>query len=149
MVFLAVITVVNLMLVLAAFLSHPFFGQSFVDNYSGYGIALLPLALTSFMAFHMYFINVGVQLPLLMSETFDFAIFRQLVIHVPASVTHLVQQTLIWIGLVWSTFLMYRLAVQNDPRLRDSLGGMLPHAVLAVVFTLMIQSTMSAYFYGA
>ncbi len=149
-VFVTVIAAVNLLLVCASFLSHPFLGQSFTENYAGYGVALLPLALMSFMAFHIYyFINVGVQLPMLVSESFNFSIFRQLVIHVPAQVTQGVQQALIWIGTLWSVLIISGLARQDEKNLRQSVGGMLPHAVLSVILAVIIQHAMSVYFFGA
>ena len=148
LVFLAVIVAVNLLLVCTSFLSHPFLGQSFTENYAGYGVALLPLALMSFMAFHIYyFINVGVQLPMLLSESFQFSVFRQLVIHVPVHITQGVQQVLIWIGAVWSILIIFGLARQDEKRLWESLGGMLPHVVLAVILAVTTQHAMSVYFY--
>lgn len=149
-VFVAVIAAVNLLLVCASFLSHPFLGQSFTENYAGYGVALLPLALMSFMAFHIYyFINVGVQLPMLVSESFNFTIFRHLVIHVPAQITQGVQQTLIWIGAIWSILIISALARHDEKKLWESVGGMVPHAILAAILAVITQYAMSVYFYGA
>jgi hypothetical protein len=108
-VFIAVLVAMNVMLVLAAQVSSRIYGERFRENYSRHGLALLPLALTAFMAFHIYYlVNLGVQLPTLLSHNFDFAVFRGLIVTVPPEVTRFIQQTLIYVGLAWS-LILYRL----------------------------------------
>jgi len=146
--FLVLVLGFNLLLLLAAALSHQAYADSFMDNYSRYGLALLPLALTGFTAFHLYYlINLGVQLPILVSETFQFEIFRQLIITVPPWLTLFFQQALIWIGLGWSLLIMYRLGRADQERFWSALSGMLPHGVLAVIIALCLLETTKVFFY--
>jgi hypothetical protein len=108
----------------------------------------LPLTLTGFTAFHLYYlINLGVQLPILVSETFQFEIFRQLIITVPPWLTLFFQQALIWIGLGWSLLIMYRLGNADQERFWSALSGMLPHGVLAVIIALCLLETTKVFFY--
>jgi hypothetical protein len=147
-VYLLVLMGVNIMLAVAAFFSCRIYGDSFKENYSRYGLALLPLTLTGFMAYHVYYlINLGVQLPILISENFHFEIFRQLIITVPPRVTHFVQQALLWIGLFWSLTIMYRLGRSSCDRLFTGLLGLLPHAVLASTLAFCLSSVMGRFFY--
>jgi ferredoxin len=147
-VFLLVLAGVNLMLALAASFSRRVYGDTFSENYSRYGLALLPLTLTGFMAFHIYYlINLGVQLPILISENFHFEIFRQLIITVPAWVTHFLQQMLVWIGLFWSLTIMYKLGRSSHDRFFPGLLGVLPHATLASILAFCLLSAMNHFFY--
>lgn len=147
-VFLLVLVGVNLMLALAAAFSRRAYGDTFNENYSRYGLALLPLALTGFMAFHLYYlINLGVQLPILISENFHFEIFRQLIITVPPGVTHVLQQLLIWIGLLWSLSIMYKLGRASHDRFLPGLLGLLPHAALASILALCLLRAIGDFFY--
>lgn len=146
--FLAMLLGFNVLLVLAAALSHKIFDDSFMENYSRYGLALLPLTLAGFTAFHLYYlINLGVQLPILVSETFQFEIFRQLIITVPPWLTLFFQQALIWIGLVWSLLIMYRLGRADQDGFWNNLLGTLPHSLLAVTITLCLLETTKMFFY--
>jgi len=149
-VFVALLLLVNLMLIFAAALSSRVYGDAFQENYSRYGLALLPLTLTSFMAFHLYYlVNLGVQLPILVSHNFDFEILRHLIITVPADLTHLIQRMLIWIGLGWTILVIYRIGRGQDENVGRALIGLLPHAALAIVLALMLLTAVSSFFYGS
>jgi hypothetical protein len=138
------------MLVVAAAMSSRVFGDTFRENYSRYGLALLPLTLTSFMAFHLYYlVNLGVQLPILVSHNFDFEILRHLIITVPAGLTHLIQKVLIWAGLVWTLIVIYRIGRGQDEHVGRALIGVLPHAALAVVLAVMILRAVTSFFYAS
>ncbi|MGB6068449.1 MAG: cyclic nucleotide-binding domain-containing protein [Desulfomonilaceae bacterium] len=146
--FLALILGFNLMLLLATALSHKIYHDSFTENYSRYGLALLPLVLTGFSAYHLYYlINLGVHLPMLVSQTFQFEIFRHLIITVPPWLTHFFQELLIWIGLVWSLMIMYRLGSADREGFWGSLFGMLPHGLLAVAIAWCLLETTTVFFY--
>jgi hypothetical protein len=147
LVFLLVVLGVNLLLFLATACSHEIFGDTFKENYSRYGLALLPLVLTSFMAFHVYYlINVGVGLPRLAGETFDFDLFRSLVITVPGEVTQFVQQGLVLIGLAWTLLITYRLGKASHPSPFQAAYGILPHAGLAVALALVVIRALGVFF---
>jgi len=149
-IFVALLLLVNLMLIFAAALSSRVYGDAFQENYSRYGLALLPLTLTSFIAFHLYYlVNLGVQLPILVSHNFDFEILRHLIITVPADLTHLIQRMLIWIGLGWTILVIYRIGRRQDENVGRALIGLLPHAALAIVLALMLLAAVSSFFYGS
>ncbi|MBI4962748.1 MAG: sigma 54-interacting transcriptional regulator [Desulfomonile tiedjei] len=149
-VFVALLLLVNLMLICAAAISSRVYGDAFQENYSRFGLALLPLTLTSFMAFHLYyFVNLGVQLPILVSHNFDFEILRHLIITVPADLTHLMQRLLIWAGLAWTIVVIYQIGRRQDEKVARALAGLLPHAALAVILTLMLLRAISSFFYAA
>jgi polyferredoxin len=148
-VFVIILAVFSLMLVIAAALSHHVFDESFEENYARYGLALLPLTLTSFIAYHLFFlINLGVRLPMLVSETFHFEILRQLVITVPLWLTALIQRLLIWTGLIWSILIMYRLGKVTEERTLRVVEGILPHVILAITIALILLNAFEVFFYG-
>jgi transcriptional regulator with AAA-type ATPase domain/polyferredoxin len=148
-VFIAVLVALNVMLVLAAQVSSRIYGERFRENYSRYGLAILPLTLTAFMAFHVYYlINLGVQLPTLLSHNFDFAVFRQLIITVPPEVTRFIQQALIYVGLGWSLMIMYRLGRASREKNLQIVAGLLPHAALAVFLAVLLLEATHSFFYG-
>jgi transcriptional regulator with AAA-type ATPase domain/polyferredoxin len=145
--FLAILVGVNLLLALSALISCRVSADSFQRNYSRYGLALLPLVLSAFMAYHLYyFINLGVQLPILISQYFDFELLRSLVIVVPSGITQLVQKIVLWGGLAWTLvtiFLVGRGSAHGGSR---NFSGMLPHAVLAVMLAIVVDYTLSQFF---
>ncbi|MGO9572665.1 MAG: sigma 54-interacting transcriptional regulator [Desulfomonilaceae bacterium] len=147
-VFIAVLLAMNLMLVLAAKVSSRIYRERFRGNYSRFGLALLPVALTAFMAFHVYYlINLGVQLPTLLSHNFDFAVFRRLVITVPPEVTRFIQEMLIYIGLGWSLIIMYRLGRAGRDKILQIVAGLLPHAALALLLAVLMLEATRSFFY--
>ncbi|MDQ1278619.1 MAG: hypothetical protein QG555_1662, partial [Thermodesulfobacteriota bacterium] len=148
-VFIAVLIAINLMLVLAATVSSRIYREPFRENYSRYGLALLPVALTAFMAFHIYyFINLGVQLPTLLSHNFDFEVFRRLIITVPSDVTRFTQQILIYIGVGWTLIIMYRLGRASHEKIFQAVAGLAPHAALALILAILMLDAMRSFFYG-
>jgi transcriptional regulator with AAA-type ATPase domain/polyferredoxin len=148
-IFFVVLFTANLMFAVATVFSRRIFEESFQENYSRYGLALLPMALTGFMAYHLYYlINLGVQLPILVSKNFDFAIFRTLIITVPPSVTHFLQQLLIWIGFAWSTMIIYKLGRASHEKFSVAIYGIIPHAASALVLTICLLESVRFFFYG-
>jgi DNA-binding NtrC family response regulator/polyferredoxin len=148
-VFLAVLLAMNVMLVLAAQVSSRIYSEPFRENYCKYGLALLPVALTAFMAFHIYYlINLGVQLPTLLSHNFDFELFRRLIITVPPEVTRIIQEILIYLGLGWSLIIMYRLGRAGREKMLRVVSGLLPHAAVALILALLMLSATRSFFFG-
>lgn len=147
--FLVVLVAVNLLLCIATALSYRVYGDTFQENYSRYGLSLLPLALAAFMSFHLYYlVNLGVQLPILAGERFDFELFRKLVITVPEAWTHALQQLVVWVGLLWSLNVIYRLGRASHERLSTALLGILPHAAAALLLALLFLKAISYHFYS-
>ncbi len=147
--FVAVVFTANLLVHLAAAISRTQSGETLKENFARYGLALLPLVLTSFMAFHLYFlIHVGVYFPIILWQTFSFEIFHQMVITVPPSVTHTLQNILIWLGLAGSLVIGYRLSRGKHDRFLPALGEFLPHGVVTICFGVVVLRAISAFFYG-
>ena len=139
-VFAGLVGLFNLGLIAAAALSSRMYDNTIQDNYSQFGLTLLPLVMTTFMAFHLYYlINLGVHLPMLVAANFDLAVFRQLIIAVPPDLTYFIQRVLVWIGLLWTGLVAYRLARSSKPQFVSAVAGLLPHGLLAV--SLAIAST--------
>lgn len=148
-IFFIVLLTANLMFAVAAAFSRRVFDETFQENYSRYGLALLPIALTGFMSYHLYYlINLGVQLPILVSKNFDFAIFRTLIITVPPSLTHFFQQMLIWIGFAWSAMIIYRLGRSSHEKSSVAIYGIIPHAASALILTICLLESVKFYFYS-
>ncbi len=146
--FVGLVALVNLMMVVSALGSSRIYEDTFHANYSRYGMALLPLTLAAFMAFHVYYlINLGVQLPILLSHNLDFELLRSLIISVPANVTHWIQRIIIIIGLAWSLAVIYSLGRANHPDRTKAVVGMAPHMLLGIVLAYMLLEATASFFY--
>ncbi|MFC1833903.1 sigma 54-interacting transcriptional regulator [Thermodesulfobacteriota bacterium] len=147
-VFLGSVLAANVLVVAASAISRTVQGTTLEDNYCRYGLALLPLTLASFMSFHVYYlINLGVQLPILAGENFDFAILKRLVVTVPAGTTHFIQRLIVWVGLAWSLILIYRLGRGEQDGLADWLTAVLPHAVVAISLGMLVLRGIQVAYY--
>lgn len=147
--FAAVLVGINLMLALAAFVSGYVLGDGFRDNYSRYGIALLPVALAGFLAFHIYYLfTLGVRVPSLIGSYLDLDVLRTLVITIPPGFSQLCQQMLVWSGLAWSLLIIFRIARGSRDQLWRAVVGLLPHGAVAVVLAFSLLESMRWFFYG-
>lgn len=148
--FLVVVAGVNAVSAIATAASRRMYGDTFTENFARFGMALLPLTLMSFLAYHVYYlINLGVQLPILVSQNFDLALFRQLIITVRPEVTHLCQQILVGVGLAWSLLIMYRLGKASQEGSAAGAAGVIPHAALAVGLAMVVLHALKESFYGS
>jgi transcriptional regulator with AAA-type ATPase domain/polyferredoxin len=148
-VFMLVIALATLSLALAATISRRVYKESFRGNFARYGLALLPLALTSFTAYHMYyFVTLGAQLPVLASNFFDIEALKHLSVTLPEHYIRAIQQGLVATGLVWTLLIIYRIGSGSHPSLSKALAGILPHALLAVVLALIMTQAMGSFFFG-
>jgi hypothetical protein len=142
--FVGMVGLFNLGLICAAAVSSRLYDDTIQDNYSHFGLALLPLVMTAFMAFHLYYlINLGVQLPTLVAGNFDLAVFRQLIITVPPDVTYFIQRTFVWVGLVWTGLVAYRLARSSQENFVSAVAGLLPHALLAGFLAIAVTNALA------
>jgi transcriptional regulator with AAA-type ATPase domain len=145
--FLIIVAGVNLLNLAAAAISRSVYGDRLSENYSRYGLALLPLALASFMAFHLYYlINLGVHLPILLSKTFDFELFRTMIIQVPQWVTFSIQQALIGLGFLWSAMVIYKLGRTGAESFWPAFRGVIPHWISAGILGLVVLEAMKTFF---
>lgn len=146
--FLAVVGSVNLLVCAASAISRRVSRETLKENFARHGLALLPLVLTAYMAFHVYYlIHVGVYFPIVLWQTFKFEIFRQMVITVSPSWTHFFQQLFIWIGLAGSLIIAYRLSRGKYDRLVNAAREFLPHWIVAICFTIILLRSVDAFFY--
>ena len=144
MAFLGLVLLFNAGLLLAAAISSRLGDETIQENYSHFGLALLPLAMTSFMAFHMYYlINLGVHLPMLVAKTFNLAVFQQLIITVPPDLTYFIQKILIGGGLLWSGLVGYRLARSSHENFVSAVATFLPHCLLACFLAFSLAQSLA------
>ena len=147
--FLAVVLAVNLSALVMSGLSSLSTGEGIFENFARFGQALLPIVLATYMALHLYYlINLGVRIPILLFERFQFEIFRQLVLTVPQSVTSALQSFLVLIGCLWSLGIVYRLSRKGSRTLLRALPSFLPYGILAVGITVISIKIIRSYFYG-
>ncbi|MFH1115250.1 MAG: sigma 54-interacting transcriptional regulator [Pseudomonadota bacterium] len=147
LVFAGVLIGVNLLHGLAATVSKRVCGDKFAENYARFGLALLPLALTAFMSFHVYYmVNLGALLPGVIGQGLDLAALQRVSFKVSPDTTMLVQQLLLWAGLGWSLLLMYRIGLASTAKAAKAALGALPHAVEAVTLTLLLLMSIQSFF---
>jgi len=146
--FVTMVTVVNVLVAIASAVSSMASGETLRDNYARNGLALLPLVLTGFMAFHLYYlIHLGVYFPIVLWQTFGFELFRQLVITVPPSWTFFFQQLLIWAGYIGSLVILFRLSRGRHTDLMKTGIEFLPHAIAATALHVVLLSAIHGFFY--
>jgi DNA-binding NtrC family response regulator len=146
--FVVTLTVANVMVLLSALTSSKLSGDDTNENFARYGLALLPLVLTGYMSFHLYYlINLGVHFPLVLWQMFQFEIFHQLVITVPPSWTWFFQESIIWIGIMGSLVVQYRISRGRHANLRESLREFLPHGIVAFGLGIILITAIRGFFY--
>jgi CRP-like cAMP-binding protein/polyferredoxin len=146
--FVATLGFANLLVLVSAGISSQVSGDDTRENFARYGLALLPLVLAGYMAFHLYYlINLGVHFPLVLWQMFQFEIFHQLVITVPPAWTLFFQETIIWVGIVGTLAVGYRLSRGRQANLADSLREFLPHGVVALGFGILLLRAIKDFFY--
>ncbi len=147
-VFTGAVTAANFLVLVAALVSSRPSGETLKENFSRYGLALLPLTLTGFMAFHLYyFINLGVYFPILLWQTFHLEIFHQLVITIPPAWTHFFQETLVIFGLVGSLAIAFRLSRGKHSSFVLSLEEFAPHGAVTILFAATLLRAITDYFH--
>ncbi len=145
--FLICIAAANCLVIIAAQLSKQPSSESAEDNFARYGLALLPLVLTSYMASHLYYlVNLGVYIPIVLWQTFQFEPLRQLVIAVPPSWVLGAQRLLISAGLVGTIVIMYRFGRGRNSTVLKSLQESLPHCLVALLFYFLALKTVNDFF---
>jgi transcriptional regulator with AAA-type ATPase domain/polyferredoxin len=146
--FAAVIFCVNGLVFLSAVVSSRFSSETTGENFARYGLALLPLVLTGFMAFHFYYlINLGVYFPIVLWQTFNFSIFERMVITVSPSWTFFIQQVFVLIGALGTIVIQCRLSHTKDSKLSEHLPEVLPHVVATIVLTAVLLYSIQLFFY--
>jgi hypothetical protein len=138
-----------MMLVSMSALSRLVVEEDFIRNYARFGLALLPLAVMGFMAYHMfYLLNLGGSLSTLAQHYAQAGIFVSFDIKPGESLLYGMQVGLVVAGVVWSTLLMCFVARSVSESFGRACLGALPHMVLAVLFAVALVLTIQASFYG-
>ncbi len=148
LIFLVVIVSLNLMTLAAARISSQVLGDTLRQNYARFGLALLPLTLSCFTAFHVYYlINLGVHIPIIMSRYFDIEILRSLVITVNPATTQAIQYVILVIGLLWTLITQFKLGQWSDKKWTQKLQGVAPHAAVSIIIAFLMIQAIDAFFY--
>jgi hypothetical protein len=139
----------NALTFVAATASSQVSGETTKENFARYGLALLPLVMTGFMAYHLYYlINMGVYFPIVLWQTFHFSIFERMVITVQPSWTLFAQQLLVFIGALGTIVISYRLSRGKNAKLTTRrFTEVLPHLVVAIILTAFLLHGMQSFFY--
>ncbi len=90
--------------------------------------------------------NLGVYLPIVLWQTFQFEVLRQLVITVPPSWVLAAQRFLILAGVIGSIVIMYRFGRARHATTLKSLQESVPHSLIAVLFSFLALKTMYEFF---
>jgi len=139
---------VNLLMILTSWLSCKALGDRLSENYARYSLALLPVALCAFAAFHLYYLfHLGVQVPHLLGQNFDIEALRGISFAVSARWAGLAQQALMWLGLGWTYIVLYRIGLQNYEFRGRTIAGLAPHGILALALNLAAINSMMCFFY--
>lgn len=139
----------NAGLACAVSISRSIFDDTFKDNYARFGLALLPLTLSAYLAFHTYYLlHLGAYLPRLTGQALGLDVLSSAAIEVSPVVIHAVQVVALLSGLILSLMVMYRLSRGSSDSPREILAGTAPHAAVAVALALVIIKVMGLYFYG-
>lgn len=147
-VFLVILASINGLMLLAALISRRSCGDTLRQNFARFGLAMLPLTLGSFTAFHIYYlINLGVQIPILVSKYFEIEALNSLIITVPDGVTFFLQQSVIWIGLAWTLITMYRLGLWTKKTAMDTVTSVGPHAAVAIFIAVLMSEAITNFFH--
>lgn len=132
--FVGMIVVVNLISTLAVALSHRFFKERFWENYSRFGLALLPLTAMSFLAFHAYYLfSLGPQILRLLAEYLGVGTLNMTSGSFVSNDTMFIFQTgIIVVGFIWSLITIYRLGFAAPVSLVAKYLGTAPHMIFAL-----------------
>jgi polyferredoxin len=148
--FLSVTLVSNIMLVSTSAFSRLVVEQDFIRNYARFGLALLPLAVMGFMAYHIYYLlNVGESISSFAQQYTQARIFMSFDIKPGESLLYGIQVGLIVAGVVWSALLMCFVARSVSESFGRACLGVLPHVILAILFAVALVFAIQASFYGA
>ncbi len=150
LVYAGIILAINGLMILTSWLSCRALGDGLWENYARYSLALLPVALCAFAAFHLYyFFHLGVQVPHLLGQNFDIDALRGISLAVSARWTGLIQQFLMWLGLGWTYLVLYRIGRENYEFRGRTVAGLAPHGILALALNLVAINAMMCFFYTA
>ena len=144
--FVGSILVVNLIFMLAVWVSHRFYREKISENYSRFALAMLPLTCMIFLAFHIYYLlTLGPNMVALVSRYF--VGYDSGTIHI-ATVSNdfilLAQIVLVGLGLIWTLITAYRVGLSTPRGKYARRIGILPHAVfsifVAATFVIVIKA---------
>jgi len=146
--FSGVLIGVNVLHVLASGLSKRVCKDTLAENYARFGLALLPLALTAFMAFHVYYmVTLGALLPVVIGHKLGLTAFQGLSLKVSPGTTIFIQQSLLLLGMGGSVLMMYRIGLASRAKVTQAVLGALPHAAEAVLLTVVVLKSMQSFFH--
>lgn len=146
--YVTIIIGVNVLMILASLISSRTLEESLSASYARYSLALLPVALCSFGAFHVYFLfHLGVQASDVISHNFGIEALRGLGFTSSSQWAGTIQQFVMWLGLVWTFIILYRIGSENYELSARAIAGLLPPAIVAAALNLFAIHSMMCFFY--
>lgn len=145
--YLLVIVLANIAVASAALASAAAFKHGFRENHSRYGMAFLPLAVTAFIAFHLSsLIGLGGRLLVLIGEMLHLAPVEAAGPYVVEPWACALQQIIVWVGLLWTVMVMYRISRSYADNAAAVILGSVPHVMLAAIMALIVNAALRAHF---
>ncbi len=146
--YVGIIVAINALVMFASLISSKAFEENLTTNYARYSLALLPIALCVFGAFHLYYVfHLGVQVSDLISHNFDLEALKGTGYVIPHQWAALIQQFVMWVGLAWTFIILYRIGAESYEFNLRTITGLLPHAIVAVGLNVLAINSMMCFFY--
>lgn len=124
---------------LTAYISKGVFKETFNENYSRYGRALIPLTVSAFAAFHIYYsLQLGPALIDLFPGSSLSEIGRTMESIFTESVTLSVQRGILFVGLIWAFITLFLISATGHDKPGRALAGGLPYGFISIVFFFLI-----------
>jgi DNA-binding NtrC family response regulator/polyferredoxin len=138
--FIGIILVANGLTIAAALVSARSLPYGPKENYARFALTYLPLTLTAFAAFHLYyFAALGDHLLSAIAAVFDPTVTQPPLLAEPGAPTAAITFALLWVGAVWSIIAMYKTAQAAAAQKAAAVRGAAPHIALAFAGALLLH----------
>jgi DNA-binding NtrC family response regulator len=147
-VFTAAVILANLALMFSAVISHFASSDSTKENYSLLGQSYLPLVLSGFISYHVYYLfTLGGKLPAAIADYFHIGLIAQFSFKIPDATIFSFQQIIILLDFVWTAFILFNLARSRTKKTKKIMGTMLSHLVLNGFLAIALVKAQEIHFY--
>jgi ferredoxin len=138
-VFLVIAALVQLMAFFAAWLTGLINGESVRENYSAYGVAIIPLAIASFAAFHLYYmLHLGPAVMDLFPHLQGFS--QWLVAALTPERIWGAQRIILAAGLIWTLLTLVLISWSGHARRFNSIVAGTPQGILSILLFSLVYS---------
>jgi CRP-like cAMP-binding protein len=149
-VFVGVITLIIGAFTAASRVSDYIYKDSYLTNWSRFGLAFIPLTLTTMAAFHLFFmVDLFPLLDDSIKGLFDTTIVPAVNGQGAGSAARKIQLFLIAVGFIWTSVTIYRLGKNGHERKIRAIAGMLMHWGIAAIITYVVVTFSALYFLPA